>query len=144
MLKRLVVAALAAATIARPAAAQPRRDVAPAIDRYFQLVRAEYSGERAKAFVAYMGAWFRWPGNTAFDASLEGRAPSLSTARMKPSVTSRRPFSSARQNLTFMSSIFGRAWLPCTFPTIKQPCNGCQYYRHGNQPLTPSLSCNTP
>ena len=56
---------------AMPLHAQATRTVAPPIDRYFTLVRAEYSGERAKDIVAYMGGWFRWPGNTAFDASLD-------------------------------------------------------------------------
>ncbi len=65
--------ALAAAVLAVPrnADAQAARSSAPAIDRYFQLARAEYSGERAKELVAYMGGWFRWPGNTAFDASID-------------------------------------------------------------------------
>jgi hypothetical protein len=66
MLNRPVVAALLAATLASPARAQ-----SPQIARYFRLARAEYSGERAKELVAYMGGWFRWPGNTAFDASLD-------------------------------------------------------------------------
>ena len=48
-----------------------QRSVPPAIDRYFGLARAEYSGERARMLVAYMGGWFRWPGNTAFDASID-------------------------------------------------------------------------
>ena len=43
----------------------------PSVDRYFQLARAAYSGERAKELVAYMGGWFRSPGNTAFDRSLD-------------------------------------------------------------------------
>ena len=71
MHKRYVSAALLAGALATPVRAQSQRDVPPAIARYFQLVRAEYSGERAKALVAYMGGWFRWPGNTAFDASLD-------------------------------------------------------------------------
>jgi aminopeptidase YwaD len=64
----LSVLALAAAL---PAGAQSARQVAPSIDHYFQLARAEYSGERARELVAYMGGWFRVPGNTAFDASLD-------------------------------------------------------------------------
>lgn len=63
--------ALLAVALAIPARAQSPRDVSPSIDRYFRLARAEYSGERARELVAYMGGWFRWPGNTAFDASLD-------------------------------------------------------------------------
>lgn len=43
----------------------------PTIDRYYTLARAEFSGERAKALVAFMDGKFRWPGNTAFDASID-------------------------------------------------------------------------
>ena len=70
---RSLTIALAAATLAAThnASAQAARRPAPAADRYFRLVRAEYSGERAKELVAYMGGWFRWPGNTAFDASID-------------------------------------------------------------------------
>ena len=63
--------AFLAAFIALPARMPAQRSVPPAIDRYFQLARAEYSGERARQVVAYMGGWFRWPGNTAFDASID-------------------------------------------------------------------------
>ena len=47
------------------------RQVDPQIDKYFALVRAEYSGERAKATAATMTGKQRWPGNTAFDAALD-------------------------------------------------------------------------
>ena len=57
--------------LALPARMAAQRSVPPAIDRYFRLARAEYSGERARQLVAYMGGWFRWPGNTAFDASID-------------------------------------------------------------------------
>jgi aminopeptidase YwaD len=70
MLNRPLAAILLAASLANPVRAQTR-DVPPPIARYFQFARAEYSGERAKELVAYMGGWFRWPGNTAFDASLD-------------------------------------------------------------------------
>jgi hypothetical protein len=67
-LRLLVVLSLALPHVAR---AQAARTPAPAIDRYFKLVRGEYSGDRAKDLVAYMGGWFRWPGNAAFDASID-------------------------------------------------------------------------
>jgi len=64
-------AALLVAALALRVHAQSSRAASPAIDRYFRLARAEYSGERARELVAYMGGWFRWPGNTAFDASMD-------------------------------------------------------------------------
>src|SRR3954471_6503133 len=64
----LVLIAFAGAT----ADAQVRaRKVDPQIDRYFDLARAEFSGERAKETVATMAGKQRWPGNTAFDAALD-------------------------------------------------------------------------
>ena len=65
------LAILSALAIPRVGIAQSVRTPAPTIDHFFKLVRAEYSGERAKELVAYMGGWFRWPGNTAFDASID-------------------------------------------------------------------------
>ena len=57
---------------AASAGAQARaRQVDPQIDRYFQLARAEFSGGTAKTIVAFMSGRQRWPGNTAFDASLD-------------------------------------------------------------------------
>ncbi|HET9425801.1 MAG TPA: M28 family peptidase [Gemmatimonadaceae bacterium] len=68
-MKRLHLPALLLATTA---GAQTRqRDVDPRIDRLFRLARAEYSGDRAKETVASMSGKQRWPGNTAFDASLD-------------------------------------------------------------------------
>lgn len=67
--RRLLIAALAAAI---PAAAQtPRPAPPPGIARYFSLVRAEYSGQNALDVVAFMDHYFRVPGNTGFNASLD-------------------------------------------------------------------------
>jgi len=80
MAQRLGIAiAITVATALRVGAQSPRA-VPPQIDRYFKLARAEYSGERAKELVAYMGAWARWPGNKAFDASLDRVVSQLRTA----------------------------------------------------------------
>jgi aminopeptidase YwaD len=65
-IRLLVLTVLAAAS-----ASGQTRKVDPQIDRYFQLVRAEYSGEKAKETVATMTGKQRWPGNTAFDAALD-------------------------------------------------------------------------
>jgi hypothetical protein len=40
------------------------------IERYFNDVRAAYSGDRAKEIVAFMEGKFRQPGNSGFDASI--------------------------------------------------------------------------
>jgi hypothetical protein len=64
--------ALMAALVAQSAPAQTRaRQVDPQIDHYFELTRAEFSGERARELVAFMSGKSRWPGNTAFDESLD-------------------------------------------------------------------------
>ncbi|MEO5817299.1 MAG: M28 family peptidase [Gemmatimonadaceae bacterium] len=84
MHKRPILALLLAVCFASPARAQSKRDVSPQIARYFQLARAEYSGERAKELVAYMGNWFRLPGNTAFDASLDRVISQLRAAGYAP------------------------------------------------------------
>src|SRR5665213_905371 len=67
----MTAAVAAGVLLASQASAQAPRVIAPPIDRYFQLARAEYSGERARDLVAYMDGTFRWPGNSAFDRSLD-------------------------------------------------------------------------
>jgi aminopeptidase YwaD len=44
---------------------------APQIAGFFKLTRAEISGDRAKDVVVFMDQWFRWPGNTGFNSSLD-------------------------------------------------------------------------
>jgi aminopeptidase YwaD len=58
-------------TVATILEAQTPRAVPKPIDRYFQLVRAQYSGQRAYDVVAFMDQYFRLPGNTGFDASID-------------------------------------------------------------------------
>ena len=71
-MRRSPILLLLTVLLAPGAIAQVRaRQVDPQIDRYFQLARAEYSGERAREVVAFMSGKSRWPGNTAFDASLD-------------------------------------------------------------------------
>jgi hypothetical protein len=63
------------------AGAQGRaRQADPQIERYFQLARAEFSGDRAKDIVASMSGKQRWPGNTAFDAALDRVVAELRSA----------------------------------------------------------------
>ncbi len=47
------------------------RHTDPAILRYFELVRPAYSGDSAKAVTAFVEQYFRVPGNTGFNASIE-------------------------------------------------------------------------
>ena len=62
--------AVALSTAVVPAAAQ-RPAPPPAIARDFSLVRPEYSGQNALDVVAFMDHYFRVPGNTGFNASLD-------------------------------------------------------------------------
>ena len=54
---------------AEPLGAEPA--TVPATARYFELVRGEYSGERARQTVAFVEQYFRIPGNTGFNASID-------------------------------------------------------------------------
>jgi hypothetical protein len=83
------IAALAVMAAASTATAQQPPAAAAPIDRYFRLARAEYSGERARELVAYMGGWFRWPGNTAFDASIDRVVSQLRAAGYVPEDSAR-------------------------------------------------------
>src|SRR5512147_1879764 len=47
-----------------------KREIPPAVQRYFDLVRPLFSGDRAYEQVAFMDQYFRWPGNTGFNASI--------------------------------------------------------------------------
>ena len=57
----------ATSTNAREGSSVPAR---PSWARYFPLVRDAFSGDRARAVVAYMDQWFRLPGNPGFDSSI--------------------------------------------------------------------------
>lgn len=59
------------AFVASPLAAQRNRRLPPAIARYRDLVRAELSGSRAYKTVAFVEQYFRIPGNSGFNASLD-------------------------------------------------------------------------
>ena len=65
--QRQLIALTAACFAAAPLAAQPA--VSPAA-AFWPAVRAEYSGDRAKATVAFLDRYVRWPGNRGFDASI--------------------------------------------------------------------------
>ena len=74
MITRLVLAGSVACALAAPPAARaqaPRKPSDPAIARYFSLVRANYSGDSARAVTGFVEQYFRLPGNAGFDASIE-------------------------------------------------------------------------
>ncbi len=83
-IRRRIAFLLISLLLASAARAQAPRKVPAQINRYFTLARAEYSGERARQLVEYMGGWFRWPGNTTFDASLDRVVMQLSDAGYVP------------------------------------------------------------
>ena len=58
-------------TNGNPGPSTPVSSTAPSIARYFDLVRAEYSGERARETVGFVEQFFRIPGNTGFNASID-------------------------------------------------------------------------
>jgi len=57
-----------------------RPDAPPAVKRYFDLARAEFSGQRAFDQVAFMDQYFRWPGNEGFNASIHRVEQTLKAA----------------------------------------------------------------
>src|SRR5262249_6634423 len=64
-----ILAALSLA--AAPAAhAQVRPETPAAVRHYLELTRPIFSGQRAYDQVAFMDQYFRWPGNTGFNASI--------------------------------------------------------------------------
>lgn len=70
--RRIVIVSALALVAAASVGAQTSRPAPPAaIARDFSLVRAEFSGQRALAVVAFMDHYFRVPGNTGFNASLD-------------------------------------------------------------------------
>jgi hypothetical protein len=79
-------AVLALLAVAPVAAQSPA-----AVQRYFELTRPVFSGERARDVVAFMDQYFRWPGNTGFNASIHRVEEILKSAgyidetRAKPS-----------------------------------------------------------
>ena len=58
--------------VAAPASASAQRaDTPPAVRHYLDLARSTFSGANAYAQVAFMDQYFRWPGNTGFNASIQ-------------------------------------------------------------------------
>jgi len=70
VIRRAVVPASLALLLAQSAAAQ-RPESPAAVKGYFEAVRREFSAKNAFDQVAFMDRYFRWPGNTGFDASID-------------------------------------------------------------------------
>jgi aminopeptidase YwaD len=77
MMRRLSSIALLAC-VATSAAGQ--RQVPAAVQRYFTLVRPIFSGQNAYDQTAFMDQYFRWPGNTGFNASIHRVEETLKSA----------------------------------------------------------------
>jgi aminopeptidase YwaD len=70
---------LLASLVASSAGAQ-RPDAPAAVKRYFSLVRPVFDGQKAYNQVAFMDQYFRWPGNTGFNASIRRVEETLKSA----------------------------------------------------------------
>ena len=77
MMRKLSPIALLAC-VASSAAAQ--RQVPSAVQHYFSLVRPIFSGQNAYDQTAFMDQYFRWPGNTGFNASIRRVEETLKAA----------------------------------------------------------------
>ena len=56
------------------------RQIPTAVQRYFDLVRPLFSADKAYDQVAFMDQYFRWPGNTGFNASIHRVEETLKSA----------------------------------------------------------------
>jgi hypothetical protein len=57
-----------------------RPETPAAVKRYFELVRPVFDGQKAFDQVAFMDQYFRWPGNTGFNASIHRVEETLKAA----------------------------------------------------------------
>ena len=68
---RRAAAAIAFGLVVAQGVGAQRPESPAAVKRYFDMVRREFSAKNAYDQVAFMDRYFRWPGNTGFDASLD-------------------------------------------------------------------------
>jgi hypothetical protein len=68
------------AFLVAPAAFAQRPETPAAVKRYMQLVRPVFDGQKAYDQVAFMDQYFRWPGNTGFNASIHRVEQTLKAA----------------------------------------------------------------
>ncbi|MGE5732798.1 MAG: M28 family peptidase, partial [Gemmatimonas sp.] len=74
------IARIITASVLSASAAQAQRQVPAAVQHYFDLIRPEFSGQKAYEQTAFMDQYFRWPGNTGFNASIQRVEGILKTA----------------------------------------------------------------
>ncbi|HMA24936.1 MAG TPA: M28 family peptidase, partial [Gemmatimonadaceae bacterium] len=74
------IARIITASVLSASAAQAQRQVPAAVQHYFDLIRPEFSGQKAFEQTAFMDQYFRWPGNTGFNASIQRVEGILKTA----------------------------------------------------------------
>ena len=72
--------ALVTVSAASSMSAQMRHETPAAVQHYFDLTRPVFSAQRAYDQVAFMDQYFRWPGNTGFNASIHRVEDILKTA----------------------------------------------------------------
>ena len=64
------LAAVAVIVLVPPVVRAQRAETPAAVRHILELVRPSFSGKNAYAQVAFMDQYFRWPGNTGFNASI--------------------------------------------------------------------------
>jgi hypothetical protein len=69
-----------AAVVCVGSSAAAQRQIPASVQHYFGLVRPIFSGQNAYDQVAFMDQYFRWPGNTGFNASIRRVEGILKTA----------------------------------------------------------------
>jgi len=77
-LRSRLVGVIVLACVAPAAGAQ--RQVPAAVQHYFDLIRPAFSGQNAYDQTAFMDRYFRWPGNTGFNASIRRVEATLKSA----------------------------------------------------------------
>ena len=82
MIRSACRAVLVAVCVGTPTATvyAQARQIPPAVQRYFDLVRPLFSADKAYDQVAFMDRYFRWPGNTGFNASIHRVEETLKAA----------------------------------------------------------------
>lgn len=80
LLHRSALAALVTLATSANAQRTSTASALPAAARAFALVRADYSGDRAREVVAFMDRYWRLPGNRGYDASIDTVAAILRSA----------------------------------------------------------------
>lgn len=68
---------------------QAQRPATPKLDAFLEQARQAYSGERARDVVAFVEQYWRIPGNTGFNASIERVVEVLEEAGYEPETTAR-------------------------------------------------------